>query len=68
MDNKVMLKTGIIGSAIAALCCFTPLLVWILSGFGVAALAVWVDPVALTMLVVFLALTGYALWNRSPTK
>lgn len=59
-----MLKTGIAGSAIAGICCFTPLLVWGLSAMGLASALGWLDYVLLPSLAGFLGLTGYALWKR----
>ena len=57
-------RVGIAGSAVAALCCFTPVLVWLLAAFGFSAYAGYLDPILLSALVVFLAITGYALWRR----
>jgi len=61
MTDKGLLCTGATGSVIAAICCFTPVLV---IAFGVAGLAAWVgwlDYVLYPMLAFFLILTGYAL-------
>ena len=64
MDNSRLLKTGIIGSIIAALCCFTPVLVVLLGALGLSAALGWLDFILLPALAVFLAITGYALWKR----
>jgi len=64
MKTSTLLKTGIIGTAIAALCCFTPVLVIL---FGVVGLAAWVghlDAVLMPALVFFLALTVYAFLRK----
>ena len=37
MNNKILMKTGIFGSIIAALCCFTPVLVVLLGAVGLSA-------------------------------
>jgi mercuric ion transport protein len=63
MENRTLLKTGVIGSVIAALCCFTPLLVVLLGGIGLSAWLGWLDYVLLPTLAVFLTLTGLALWR-----
>ena len=63
MRNK-LLGVGIAGSAVAALCCFTPVLVWFLAVFGLSAYAGYLDPILLPALLVFLAITGYAIWRR----
>jgi mercuric ion transport protein len=65
MDNNRLLKTGIIGSVIVALCCFTPVLVLLLGALGLSAALGGLDFVLLPTLAVFLAITGYALWKRN---
>jgi mercuric ion transport protein len=64
MDDKSLLKTGAIGSAVVALCCFTPALVILLSAVGLSAITGWLDVVLLPALAIFLSMTGYALWKR----
>ena len=59
-----MLKVGITGTIIAALCCFTPILVIILSAVGLSALIGILDLVLFPALGLFVAMTGYALWKR----
>lgn len=64
MKKFTLLKTGIIGSAIVALCCFTPVLVVL---FGAVGLSAWVghlDAVLMPALVIFLALTVYAFFKK----
>lgn len=67
MKDK-LLTTGIIGTIIAALCCFTPLLVWALTAIGLSAAISYLDIVLLPALGFFIILTGYALWRRKKTK
>ena len=64
MDDRRLLRTGIIGSAVVAVCCFTPVLVILLAATGLAAITGWLDYVLLPALAFFLGLTGYALWKR----
>ena len=64
MNDKRLLRTGIIGSIILALCCFTPILVVLFGVVGLSAAIGWLDLVLLPALAVFLAITGYALWKR----
>jgi mercuric ion transport protein len=64
MTNKNLLRTGIIGSIIAAICCFTPALVILFGVIGLSSLVGILDYVLLPTLAIFLALTGYALWKR----
>lgn len=63
MKDKTILKTGAIGSAIVALCCFTPLLVIALGAVGLTAWLGWLDFVLLPALTIFLGLMGYGLWR-----
>ncbi len=64
MNDKNLLRTGIAGSAIVALCCVTPILVIVFGALGLAALVGWLDFVLFPMLAGFLGLTGYALYRR----
>jgi len=54
--NKTLFKTGVIGSAIAALCCFTPVLVILFGVLGISALVGYLDYVLLPMLGIFLVM------------
>jgi len=56
MDNRRLIKIGAVGSVFTALCCFTPLLVWILSVIGVAGLATYLDFALLPLLVAFIVI------------
>ncbi len=62
-----MLQVGIIGSVVAALCCFTPVLVVLLGAVGLSSIVGVLDYVLLPALFIFLAITGYALWKRRQT-
>lgn len=62
-----LLRVGITGSVIAAICCFTPVLVIFLGAIGLSAALGWLDYVLLPALAGFLTLTGYALWRRRRT-
>lgn len=64
MKDATILKTGIIGAAIAAICCATPLLVIALGAVGLSAWIGGLDYVLLPTLAVFLAMTAYGLWRR----
>ena len=61
MNNKTLLKTGIAGTVIAALCCFTPVLVVLLGVVGLSAWLGWLDYVLMPALLVFVGITIYAL-------
>jgi len=64
MKPGTLLRTGAIGSVVAALCCFTPVLVILASAIGLSAMVGWLDYILLPTLVIFLSITGYALWKR----
>jgi mercuric ion transport protein len=64
MDNRTLLKAGIAGSVLAALCCATPILVILLGALGLSAWAGWLDYVLMPALVVFAGITIYALRRR----
>ena len=68
MNENRLLKTGIIGSVIVALCCVTPVLVLLFGVLGLSALVDGLDFVLLPALAVFLAITGYALWKRRSVR
>lgn len=67
MNHRTLLRTGIIGTLTAAVCCFTPLLVVVLGAVGLSAWLGWLDYVLLPALVLFLAVTGYALVRKRRT-
>ncbi len=62
-DNNFVLWGGI-GTAIAALCCFTPLLVWVVTALGAVALVSYLDFILWPLLLVFGALLWYGI-NQS---
>src|SRR3546814_934537 len=64
MNDRKLLGIGIVGSVVAALCCFTPILVVLLGAVGLSAMLGWLDYVLLPSLVFFLGLTAYALYRR----
>ncbi len=67
MKNSTLLKIGIIGSVVSALCCFTPLLVILLGIIGLSAAISYLDIVLLPILAIFIAITVFALWKKIRT-
>ena len=63
-DPKTLLRTGVVGTAVVALCCFTPILVILLGVVGWSALTGYLDYVLLPALVVFIGLTLYAIRRK----
>jgi mercuric ion transport protein len=61
MGDRKLLCTGAAGSVLAAICCFTPVLMVLLGALGLSAWLAWLDYVLLPALVAFLGLTGLAL-------
>ncbi len=61
--NDKLLKMGIVGTVIAALCCFTPILVVLFGVVGLSAVVGYLDYVLLPALGIFFLLTIYALWR-----
>lgn len=59
MKDKNILKTGIIGTAIAAICCFTPILVVVLGAVGLSAWLGWLDYVLFPALGVCVVIMVY---------
>lgn len=67
MKDKLLL-TGVVGTAIAALCCFTPVLVVLLGVVGLSALTGVLDYILIPSLVFFVLLTIYALVRRARSQ
>lgn len=63
--NDRLLKMGIIGTVIAALCCFTPVLVVLFGFVGLSAVVGYLDFVLLPALAVFVLITIYAVIRRT---
>lgn len=63
-SDSRLLKMGVIGAVILALCCFTPVLVVLLGVVGLSAMLGWLDYVLLPALAFFIGLTIYAVWRR----
>jgi mercuric ion transport protein len=64
MSDRKLLGIGLAGSALAAVCCFTPALVLLLAAVGLSAWLAWLDYALFPVLVLFLGLTAYALVRR----
>ena len=63
--NDRLLKLGIVGTVLAALCCFTPVLVVLFGVVGLSAVVGYLDYVLLPTLTVFVSITIYALIHRA---
>ncbi len=67
MNDRKLLRVGIIGSAVAAVCCFTPALVILVTAVGLSAVIGYLDFVLFPALGLFLALTAYAVYRLKST-
>ena len=64
MTSKRLLATGLVGTVVAALCCGTPVLAVVLGALGLSAWLAYSDYVVLPAMIVFMTITGCALWRR----
>ena len=65
MSEKSPLKTGIIGTLVAAICCFTPLLVIALGAIGLSAWVSGLDYVLFPVMFASMGLTAHSLYLRA---
>lgn len=64
MTPQSRIRTGAIGSVVAAICCFTPLLVIALPAIGLAAWLNWIDIPLFAALAGFLTMLLHGLYLR----
>ncbi len=65
MQNpKTLVRVGVVGAVLVALCCFTPILVILLGVVGLSALTGYLDYVLMPALIVFIGLTIYAVRRK----
>ncbi len=65
MNEKRLLRNGIIGSVIAALCCFTPVLVIMLGFAGLSGIIGGLDYFLFPLMFTSMGMIGFALYIRS---
>lgn len=63
--NRRLVKIGGIGSLVTALCCFTPVLVWLAAALGLSAVLGVVDLVLLPALGLFVLILLAGLLHRA---
>ena len=61
----MLIKTGLVGTLLTALCCFTPLLVWLFAAVGLSAWTGVLDVVLLSLLGVFMLLLLIGIVRRT---
>lgn len=65
MNDRTLLRRGLISSGIAAICCFTPLLVVVVAGVGLSAIVGWLDYALFPMLFASMGVVAHAFWLRA---
>ena len=68
MKNKSVLTVGVIGTFMAAICCFTPALVVLMGAIGLTTWLAWLDYVLIPTLILFVGITVAALIVRLKGK
>lgn len=63
MQDRTLLRAGVAGGLVAALCCGTPLLAVALGALGLSAWLAWADYILLPLLALCLGLVALALWR-----
>ncbi len=66
MADRKLVASGLLGTILAAICCFTPALVLLLGAVGLSAWVGWLDYVLFPALALFIGLTVYGLTRRGP--
>ena len=62
MKEKSILKVGVAGTVITAICCFTPALVILFGVLGLSAFVNVLDAVLIPALVIFAGVTAYGVY------
>ncbi len=66
--RKQLIRIGLVGTVVTAICCFTPALVPLLGALGLAAWTGHLDMVLLPLLGTFLLLIVYASLTTNPSS
>jgi len=64
MTDRTLLTTGVVGAAIAAVCCFTPILAIVFGAVGLTAWLAKADYVLIPALILCLGLAGFGLYRK----
>ncbi len=65
MNQNKQFRRGMIGAIVAAICCFTPLLVIVVAGLGLSAITGWLDYGLFPLLFASLGVMAHALWVQA---
>jgi mercuric ion transport protein len=63
MSSNKLIWTGVAGSVIAAICCFTPALVVLLGAIGFSAWLAWADKLLLPAAAAFIAIAALGFYR-----
>jgi mercuric ion transport protein len=64
MRDRTLIRTGIVGAAVAAICCATPVLALVFGALGLTAWLAKADYVVIPTLLICLGLVGLGLYRR----
>ena len=64
MKDRTLLRVGVVGTALAVVCCLTPALVLLLGAFGLSAWLGRLDYVLLPAMLGFAGLMAYGFYRR----
>ena len=64
MHDRTLITTGAIGAVLAAICCMTPLRVFVFGALGLTAWAARAEYVLIPALILCLALVAFGLYRR----
>ena len=65
--TSILPLSALVGTLLAAVCCFTPVLVILLGAVGLSAIVGYLDFILLPALALFILITLFALWKKSKT-
>lgn len=64
MRDRTLITTGVVGGALAAICCATPLLAILFGAVGLTAWLAKADYVLIPALILCVTLIGFGLFRR----
>ena len=63
-STKTLMRAGVIGTIVVAVCCVTPILVISLGIVGLGAMTGYLDYVLLPALAIFMLMAAYGFWKK----
>ncbi|MFT4607285.1 MAG: mercuric ion transport protein [Urechidicola sp.] len=67
MQKFNLIKFGLVGTIVTAICCFTPFLTIVFGMAGLSSALGTLDIILFPLLAIFIGITIYALWKKSKT-